>query len=156
MKYKIEWIEVDKYGNKRVSVTREDGSKLLSAELGKEYKDVDVAAGQDINAKEWQSPKNSKIYLFMDKEPQAGEKPRGGAYSAFKGQVIAQAQDRKNEMIGKTMDRKDISIKVSSTMRDAVQLAIAEGLPNEEAIEKWRAWLWLNWDKEDKDFPPFK
>jgi len=92
--------------------------------------------------------KNDKGYWRI-KKPKTGN-------PNFRTQQMEKNMDRKEQSIGKTMDRKDISIKISSTMRDAVQLSIAEGQPNEETIEKWRAWLWTNWDKEDKDYSPFK
>lgn len=155
MKYKIEWIESDKYGNKKVSVSREDGSKILSAELGKEYKDMEVMAGHEINANEWKSPKNGKIYLFIAKD---GETSNGGARGAFKGKVIEEAQVRKNEFIGKTLDRKEDSIALAGAQRDAV-LIVKELLQPEwsdEDIErmiiKWRNWFLSD---EFKNHPPF-
>jgi hypothetical protein len=98
--------------------------------------------------------KNDKGFWRI-KKPKTGLPAQAGNPN-FKTQQIKEAMDTKRQDVARSMDRKDISIKISSTMRDAVQLAIAEGQPNEETIEKWRAWLWTNWDKEDKDFPPFK
>lgn len=72
---------------------------------------------------------------------------------------IKEAQDRKELSIDKSQDRKEHGIKVSSTLRMAVDLSIAfpdqgdEG--TEDQIKKWREWLWGEWDKEDSDFKPF-
>lgn len=159
-KYKIDWLENDKYGNKKVSVSREDGTKLLAAELGKEYKDIEVMAGHEINANEWTSPKNGKVYLFKEQDTVPGEKPRGGAPGAFKGAQIEKAQDRKNEMIGKTLDRKEESIRLSSAQRDAVlivkELIEANWSPLDikQAIIEWRNWFLL--DREFNNPPPFE
>lgn len=90
------------------------------------------------------------------------EKRPGGQSGAYKSHLIEKAQENKAQYIAKAQNNKEASIKVSSTMRDAVLLTIAEKgdgvLSSEdmqEAIERWRAWLWTHWDKEEKDYPPF-
>lgn len=89
------------------------------------------------------------------------EKPRGGAPGAFKGAQIEKAQDRKNEFIGKTLDRKEESIKLMAAQRDAV-LIVVEGLkqtpfPTDEEIKreiiKWRNYFLL--DNDFNNPPPF-
>ncbi len=80
---------------------------------------------------------------------------RGGAY---KEKVIGEAMHRKEESIGKFQDNKDWSIKTSSTINKAVDLAVAEyrdetsgrsDLPS--LVLKWRKWLWNNWDVDLSD-----
>ena len=88
-------------------------------------------------------------------------KPRGGAGTAFKTAQIEKVMDTKRQDISKFQDNKELSIKVASTMRMAVDLAIAEkGDRNvldtlEQGIKKWRAFCWENWDVSDKDFQAF-
>lgn len=72
----------------------------------------------------------------------------------FKTAQIEKTMERKEQSIGKFQDNKELSIKISSTMRDAVLLAIAEGKPDITTIQKWREWLWNNFEKVD-DYPPF-
>jgi|SRR3990167_4569772 len=88
-------------------------------------------------------------------------KPRGGGNYANKEASVTKAMDRKEKSIGRFQDDKEFSIMVSSTMRDAVQLAIAEIKDIttlntlEKDILKWREWLIQNWNVDEKDVPPF-
>lgn len=72
-----------------------------------------------------------------------GFKPSGGMNKMIK---------EKQEGIEKSQDRKEDSIKTSSSMRDAVQITLAE-LGNlkdhteyESRVLYWRKWLLDNWD----------
>ena len=86
-------------------------------------------------------------------------KPRGN--SNFKSQQIEKAVERKEQGIARSQDNKDWSIRVSSTMNKAVDLAIAEIKDIttlntlERDILKWREWLWRNWEVSDTQYPPF-
>lgn len=90
----------------------------------------------------------------------ANSSPRG-SYAA-KGPAVEKAMERKEASIGKFQDNKELSIKISSTMRDAVLLAIAEfnadgGKNNtthslDELILKWRKWLVEHWSDADVPF----
>lgn len=90
----------------------------------------------------------------------AVEKPRGGAYSAHKEAVIEKVMDRKEQGIARSQDNKDWSIKVSSTMNKAVDLAIAEFKDKtvldtlDQAVLKWRRFLWNHWEVDLKDTDP--
>lgn len=57
---------------------------------------------------------------------------------------------KKAENIEKAQENKEHGIKTSSTIRMAVDIAIAESRtsnrPMKEMIQLWRAWLWENWD----------
>ncbi len=80
-------------------------------------------------------------------------KPKAGS--------IAKAQEVKGEQIHQAQENKELGIKVSSTIRMAVDLAIAEhgegktDVTYQNSIKNYRAWLWTEWDKENKDNPPF-
>jgi len=101
--------------------------------------------------------KNDKGYLNLISETQA---PKSNA-GAFKTAQIEKTMERKEQSISRFQDDKEWSIMVSSTMRDAVSLAIAEvkdirTLNTLEAdILKWRQWLIENWSVNKTDKPPF-
>jgi len=86
------------------------------------------------------------------------EKPKGNP--GFKAQQIEKTMERKEQSISRFQDTKELSIKTSSTMRDAVLLAIAEYRDStvldklDEAVLKWREWLWKHWD-DPEQYPPF-
>lgn len=65
----------------------------------------------------------------------------------------------KQEGIKIAQENKELGIKVSSTMRMAVDIVTSLGayqnMTTEQSIKHWRSWLWSEWDKQDKDFPPF-
>ena len=83
-------------------------------------------------------------------------KPAGGAFKGNSG-AITKAMDRKEAGIEKFQDNKSESVKIASTMRDAVLLAIAEfnqyngHRTLDELVVKWRHWLFLQWDKTSPD-----
>ena len=85
--------------------------------------------------------------------------PRGN--TGFKTAQIEKMVERKETSIGKFQDSKEFSIKVASTMSGAVALACAEFKDKtvldtlDQAVLKWRNFLWENWDKDVKDNPPF-
>lgn len=93
---------------------------------------------------------------YSNLSPMPTGKPAYGARGTSSG-AITKAMEKKEASIEKFQDSKEFSIKVSSTMRDAVLLAIAEYSKNEqtypldELVVKWRHWLWLQWDKTSPD-----
>ncbi len=93
--------------------------------------------------------------------PARTERPMTGGRSGARGGAgVAAAQERKATMIQEAQGNKELGIKVSSTMRDAVQIALAEpGVMNDHEnyatrILYWRKWLWEHWD-DTSDYPPF-
>ena len=104
----------------------------------------------------------SKNGDYWDISFAGAEKPRGGAGGAFKQAQIEKAQETKAGYIAKAQDNKEQSIKVASTMRMAVDLAIAEYRDKtildtlDSAVLKWRKWCWENWEVSEKDYAPFK
>ncbi len=116
---------------------------------------AEITVGSSIDG---EIRKNQKGYdNLYSNEVKRGYAPRSPSQTAN----IEKAMDRKEASIGKFQDDKDFNIMVSSTMRDAVQLAIAE-FGNErvldtleQGITKWRNWLIANWNVDKKDIPPF-
>ena len=154
MTYKIEWIEVNKYGEQKVSLTRPDGSKLLEAKLGKEFKSQNITAGQTIEGNEWKSPKNGSIYIFpvKEEEPTAYQyKPVYPPRSPSQSHPAMEYQKEVTKNVEKAQDNTSHSVRVSSTMRDAVLLAIAQEDPSHENVLEQRKWLWKHWSDPDDD-----
>lgn len=169
MKYKIDWLEVKNTEWTLVSLTGEDGKKIEEVSINKKSKKGELfpnfdnlASGQEVEGELWQSTAG-KWYLFPPKQSKQGQ---GGA---FKTQVIEEAQDTKRRDITHFQGEKEYSIRVSSSMNKAIELAIAEysvesrvhvGLDKdylEKAILRWREWIWMNWEVDEfKQYPPFK
>ena len=114
----------------------------------------DIKQGNSIEGDIWQND-SGKWYLFA---PRVAKTGNSGAY---KQKMIEDTMQRKEGSITKFQDNKELSIKMASTMRMAVDLAIAEYKNEtvldtlEQGIEKWRAYCWEHWDVEDKDFQAF-
>lgn len=157
--FKVEFVE-NKSNDWKVAQLRDEHDK--------EYKDVSInrvgkkgdtfpnfdaiMPGASIEGVYWQSDAG-KNYLFPPR-PEGAQPPRRSP------SAINTAMKKKEESIEKFQDAKETSIKISSTLRDAVTLAqveIEKGLfaPNtlEDRIRYWREWLWVQWDKVD--FKPF-
>ncbi len=159
-KYNVNWLA--KKNEDWIMASLKDGEK--------EYKDVsinrvnkkgetfpgfdDLQPGRDVEGELWESPSH-KWYLFAPRP----ESTRGGAGGAFKQAQIEKTMDKKNEFIGKTLDRKEDSIRLAGAQRDAVlivttryndpEMSIAD-FKNE--ILKWRDWFLTEFNK---DIPPF-
>ncbi len=87
------------------------------------------------------------------------EKPKGNP--GYKTAQIEKVMERKEASISTFQDNKELSIKMASTMRMAVDLAIAEYTMNkgsfdklEELVPKWREFAWNNWDVGSNQYPP--
>lgn len=76
--------------------------------------------------------------------------------SGFRDKKMDEVMARKESSISNFQDNKEWSIMESSTIRMAVDLAVAGGNPTPELILKWRTWLIKNWDVDYKDKEPFK
>jgi hypothetical protein len=123
-------------------------------------------AGESFKVSAWAGEFNDKD--TWDGELVKNEKgywklvtPKAVAGANFKTQQMEKAVARKEESIGKFQDNKDWSIMTSSTMRDAVLLALAEYQDPkvldtlEQGIEKWRSYLIAHWEIDYKDTKPF-
>src|SRR3990167_2564358 len=154
MTYLITWVEKDKYGNKKASVEKMEDGKKLDVVLGKEWEDKEIMSGFQIDATEWVSPKNGKIYLFKPKET-----PKTASGGAFKQKMIEDTMNKKEASIGKFQDKKEESIRLASVLRDATLLTIAELGKDEGSAEimaqkfhKWRAFLEKQWTEPSNPF----
>ncbi len=160
-KYKIEWME-----RKTTSTgkNKADGD-ITEVTTNKTIQGVtlweaswpnfkDLAPGMEVEG-DYQEKQNGQYHnktLFPYRAPSVvgtGIKPGG-----FKKNIDA-VMEKKQEGIRQSQENKELGIKTSSSIRLATDVAIAEGNPTTENIRKWRAWFWSEWDKEDKDFPPF-
>lgn len=119
----------------------------------------ELPVGEEIMAEIKYTEKNGFKNTTLYPERTQGFSPPGGYPK--RSNNIAQAMEKKDASIGKFQDNKEHSIKVSSTLRMAVDCALAQrelGTANEELeimIKDWRAFFWKEWDKENKDFEPF-
>ncbi len=166
MKYKIEWLEKKSEEWFIVSLTDESGKQTTDVSINAKSKTgesfpyfAELKAGETVEGELWQSQKN-KWYLFPPKPVNTQSKPN---FTPKTG-MIKQAQERKEQMISVAQGNKELGIKISSTMRMAVDCALGEynsgrgytyGDSLGENIKGWRKWLWEHWEAEDKDFEPF-
>lgn len=148
MIYTIEWCEVKKTG-------KTNGREWKITEMTL----VDQQGVKTTNVSTFDPVMNGQI---IDGEITQGKyglefkaKKEETPKSAYKAQVIEKTMERKETSIKNFQDNKEWSIKVSSTMRMAVDLAIAENQPEAERIKAWREWLWNHWDVETDQYPPF-
>ncbi len=142
-----DWKVVDLEGDMKlvevsINRTNKKGETFPSFDL--------VVNGYNVEGEPWTSS-SGKNYLFAPKPPTAGR------FGPSKGNnpAIAKNMEKKAADIKVAQENKEQGIKMSSTIRMAVDCAIAEGSVTKENIQEWRAWLWTEWDKEDKDFAPF-
>lgn len=153
---KVEWCEnaTTKTNRpyKKLSVTDSEGNKH-NVNIFSDFPDfANIAPGSMIRGK---LEANGK-YMNLISETQA---PKGNPN--YKTAQIEKAMDTKRQDITKFQDNKELSVKISGTMRDAVQLSLAEfgadGTQSlEELILKWRVWLWENYDMDVTKTDPFK
>lgn len=85
-----------------------------------------------------------------------------GATGGVRKPNMERIMEKKVESITAAQENKGLGIKLASTIRMAVDLAIAEkgeasmtAAEIQDEIRNWRAWLWKEWDKNDGDFDPF-
>lgn len=146
-KYTITWCEVKKTGE-RNGKPWTINTMTLKDEQGVITENVDtfdtIVNGSTIEGE-----------IIPGKYGKDFVKAKAVAGANLKTAQIEKTMERKEQSIGKFQDNKELSIKVSSTMRDAVLLAIAEGQPNIETILKWREWLWKNFEVPTDLYPPF-
>lgn len=160
MRITIPWVEVATSSKgtsfKKITVETEDGKKYDDAVVFPTYsKYNEVMPGVTLegvlaDGKEYRG-RIGKILT----DGNLGARPASMRSPA----AITKAMEKKEASIEKFQDNKELSIKISSTLRMAVDLTIAEyptrEIPPAESIKKWREWLWINWDVDDKNMPPF-
>lgn len=154
MKFKIESSEVIKKGNtngKDWAMTK----MTLIDEQGVKTEGVTtfdtVVTGAEING---EIAQNGQYLNF--------KQAKAVASANFKQAQVEKSMERKEQSIARFQDDKEFSIMVSSTMRDAVQLAVAEYTINKASFDnldacvlKWRKWLIDNWGVNKTDIPAF-
>lgn len=144
MKYKIDWLEVKSPDWKIITITGEgkqynDVSVNKTSKKGEVFPNFDdMKAGDDIEGELWVS-QAGKNYLFP---PRVDNKPQTRSAGA-----ITKAMDKKAENIAVAQGNKEHGIMTSSTIRMAVDIALAEttGLPFDVGVFKSRVREWRNW-----------
>jgi hypothetical protein len=144
-KVMIEWTE-NKSNDWRICTIKEGTQTITDVSVnrvnkkGETFPNFDgIIPGAEIECEIWKSP-TGKTYMFA---PRPQSAPRGG------GAGIKVAMAEKAKAIEHSQDRKDNSIQLSSTFRDATILTAAqmkgsENWSNEEVQEKWKMWrTWL-------------
>jgi len=151
--FKVDWCETKQSSKgsdyKRATLTDDQGKTTENVAIFTFFKDyANVAPGRTIsgvieekvyNGKPSYSLKDVITYKSFQKQPTQ----------------IAKAMEKKEESISKFQDNKELSIKISSTIRMATDVAIAEGNPSEENIKKWREFFWRQFDVNDQTYEPF-
>lgn len=153
-KYKIEFIErkTTSTGKEmaKLNLVSEEGELIQGVTIWsdfpnfKDFKLNDYIEGDYKDTGQWKN-----LY-----PPKPAPKAGGG----FKSAQVEKLMDKKDESISKHTDRKEEGIMVSSTMRDSMQLALAEiagtPFPTDEEVEaifvKWRAWYLQKWSETKK------
>jgi hypothetical protein len=168
MKYILEWTEnkVTSTGKRMMKVTLKDETGALTEDVAiwdgfpnfVTLKPGEIVEGDLVIKQNGQYENKS---LYAPKVAPAGN--FGG--SMGRSGAIGKAQEIKAQNIEKAQDNKNLGIKVSSTMRDAVLITTTIINSNstipvstgdiKDMIKEWRRWLWSEFDKEEKDFPPF-
>lgn len=152
-KFKLELLETKSPEWKIASVTDDAGLRIDDVSINSKDRSgvpfpnfETMMTGHFIEGEFWRNP-SGKAYIFPPK-PQATQ---GGANRGSG--AINKAMDRKEHGIEKTMDRKEEGIMTSSTIRMAVDIALAEVGKDmfdvgvfKGRIHFWRDWLVENWD----------
>lgn len=157
MRFFIEWAENKNNDWKIVSVKDLTGAITTDVSVnrvnkkGETFPNFDnIRPGAEIEAEFWTSTAG-KHYLFAPNLTKA-------ASAGVKNGNMVKVMEQKAQNIEKSQDRKEEGIRTSSTIRMAVDLAIAEhdesiGHDLKESISRWRMWLLKNWDLPTNDLP---
>lgn len=155
MQYKITGVVLKSNDWKLVDAIDMSGVEIQQASANRVDKKGNIWAafdsiveGGSVEADFWRSDAG-KPYLFAPKPT----KSPTGANRGQSGANIAKAQERKQEGINKSMDRKEMAILVSAAMRDATQITLAslknEPFPTDadfgREFRKYRDWYIQQW-----------
>ena len=114
----------------------------------------EIMNGGFIEGNLWEKPGTGKFTLYPPKVVMAGQ--TGGNKGRFQA-GMKEVMKEKQEGIEKSQYRKEQGIRVSSTIRMAVDIVIAE-LGGEKIIDEavikakikeWRVWFWDVWSEPD-------
>ena len=151
MIYNIFWSEkkTGNYGDYIVAdLVDPEGGKIEGVSINRKSKKGDlfpgfdeILTGKDIEGELWTSDAG-KHYLFAPKKKL--EKPNFMKRDISKD--VEKAQERTSASVEKAQNNTSHSVRVSSTQRDAVLLAVAQGNPSIENVVSLRKELWRHWD----------
>lgn len=161
MLLKITKVEDKTKDWKVVDCENPTGEKTIGASVNRVNKKSEVFPAFDdikvdarLNAELWVSPAG-KAYLFAPKATSSG----GAKFNAT---GVSKLMEKKQEGIEKSQDKKESSIRTTSTLRMAHELALAvyEKDPMnldtvKELILNLRKWYEANWDFDVQSNPPF-
>lgn len=157
MKYTVEWAKTKKEGEtngrawKIIEMTLKDEAGVVTEEVSTFDP---VTPGITIEG----TIEMKGQYKNFKSTPVA---PKQGGNAGYKTKMMEETMEKKSEHIRVAQDNKELGIKMSSTIRMAVDLAIASKQDFDGEVElkanvlEWRKWLWLEWDKKDTDYPAF-
>jgi hypothetical protein len=142
-KFKIEWFE-----NKPTSTGKARAIVSLKDEGGKMYEGVtmwgtnwnlaELGSGHEVEGDYKEEQNGQYLNKTLFKPSVAGGRRDGG---------MKAAQERKETMITKAQDQKQLGIEISSTFRDATAITVAQfngkSFTDEEFKTKWQEWR--NW-----------
>ncbi len=153
----IVWGEIKKTSTgKRLfegSFKGEDGKEFNASiwEMDRDNKQFpgfnDLRPGATFVGNPWNSPTNGKCSIY----PPKAVASTGGASRGNSGANAMKVQDRIEKSVEKTLDTKEVGIKLSSAMSNAILLAraeVGELGSNEQYKNKildWRRWILDNW-----------
>lgn len=164
---KINWVKATQTSTGKdkldVSVTKGDGTTLDATIWAGFPNYASLAPGQTIQGKITSKDWKGKLYYSIQYDnPSTGTTaPHTGNKTA----VMEKMMDKKAGQIASAQDSKEHSIRLSSTMRDAVLITTTQishdgilskdPLVIKKMIKDWRNWLLTNWDVTTNDFSPF-
>jgi len=151
--FEIIWSEKKKTttGKDVISATLKDesGAEFEKVSIWGDFPNWDsIMTGHKVTGVIYTNDKGYKT-LYPPKQENASTGQIGGNKSGF-GAGMMKA---KQEGIQKSQENKELGIRTSSTIRMAVDLAIAENTPTEARIKYWRSWLVGNWDIQEPTSP---
>lgn len=156
MKYEILWLEKKTTSTGKpyykLSLKDEQGNTTENVSMWSDFPNfANIAPGHFVTGDVKENDKGYKT-IYAPKPVSMGN---SGALGGYKAKVMNDAMEKKAGYISNAQENREHGIKVSSTIRMAVDMAIAEGKPTAENIKDWRKWFWMNWDVDETSFPPF-
>jgi hypothetical protein len=156
MKIKLSWVEkthIEKLNKDVLECNGTDGQgNPVKFSIWSDFPGFnEINAASEIEGNLWNKPGTDKWTLYPLKPQGGANKGQSGGFKAGMKEMVKEKQ----EGIKLAQENKENGIKVSSTMRMAVDVVIAT-LANEKIIDesiikgeisKWRAWLWEEWEK---------
>lgn len=155
MKYTINWLEekTTSTGKKKYDLTldSEDGKQTSGITMWDSFPEFATLKPGSVISGDIVTKQNGQYTNVTIFPPKVVSPVKTGGFGGAK---VAMQEKAKN--IEKAQGRKEDSIQISSTARDATILTTAElnGKTEQEIKEiwlKWRNWLIANWDVDERD-----